>query len=77
MDEKDVLKLLHSIDYGTVIMYNDKGAVYPTCLFVQEIKDGRVCGEMSSPIGVNSISLEELAKKEGLSIAEFKPFKSQ
>ncbi len=77
MDDKEVLKLWRSIDYGTIIMYKDDGAVYPTYLVVKETKDGIVRGQMAHPVGVNSISLEELLKKEGLSIAEFKPFKSQ
>jgi len=77
MGDEEILKLLRQLDYGKVVKYREKDAVTDTYLVVQETKDGRVCGQMAGPHGVNSISLEELAKKEGLSIAEFKPFKPQ
>lgn len=77
MASEKTSRLLDSIGFGSVVMYKDPGAIYATYLVVQKVEDGIVHGEMAAPIGVNEISLEELAKKEGLSIAEFKPFKSQ
>ena len=75
-DNRD-LKLLREIEEGAVIRYKGKGAVYDTYLVVSEVKDGVVHGHMVSHLGVNAISLEALLEKPGLSIAEFKPFKSQ
>lgn len=44
-----------------------------TYLIVTEVVDGRVGGEMvTSPGRVNSISIDELLKKDNLQIAEFK-----
>jgi hypothetical protein len=60
---------------GGVIKYNESnGSTY--YLVVQKLKGRMIHGQMAKTIGVNSISLEELAKKEGLSIAKFKPLKS-
>jgi len=68
--EKDRRKMLENLKYGDVVKYNgDLGTTY---LIVEEVKDGRVSGRMASPAGVNSISIDELVKRESLSLAKWK-----
>ena len=33
-------------------------------LIVKEIKDGKIYGQLATPVGVNAVPIEDLAKKE-------------
>lgn len=70
-------KILEKLRKGDVLKYKEKNHFYTTYLIIDKVENGIASGQMAAPVGVNSISLEELAKKEELSIAEFKLFKSQ
>ena len=52
---------LRKLKEGDVLKYNDnRGTCY---LIVEEVIEGRVHGQIASPIGVNAISIDELVKK--------------
>ena len=68
--ENERREMLKNLKYGAVVKYN--GSLGPTYLIVTEVKDGIVSGCMASPVGVNSISIDELVKRESLSLAEWK-----
>jgi len=55
---------LENLEYEDVLKYNTElGIRY---LIVEEVKDGEVHGQIASPYGVNSISIEELVNKNTL-----------
>mgnify|MGYP001165453066 CR=1 FL=1 len=63
MGERDLSREeLEELDSGSVIRYtNDLSEV---CYFIVEgVKEGKIYGQMASPIGVNAIELDELAKR--------------
>ena len=69
MDDKKRRKILENLKYEEVIKYKtEHGCTY---LIVEKSKDGKVSGQMASPIGVNAISIEELLKKDNLEIANW------
>ncbi len=76
MTNPKISDLLKYLQHGTVIKYSS-GTGGDTYLIIGKVKEGKVIGQMASVIGVNGISLEELAKKEGLCIAEFTKLESQ
>lgn len=52
---------LENLKKGDVIKYRGKlGSRY---LIVEKVNEWRVCGQIASPIGVNSMPLDELVKK--------------
>lgn len=71
MNEEELKKSLENLEFRDVINYDD------TCLVVSKVnlEEGRVSGHMVYPTGVNSISIDELIKKDKLYIAEWKKLK--
>ena len=55
---------LENLKKGDVLKYDEKfGVCY---IIVESVRKGRVSGQIASPHGVNSISLDELVKKNPL-----------
>lgn len=53
---------LENLKKGDVLKYDEKfGVCY---LIVESVRQGRVSGQIASPYGVNSISIEELVKMD-------------
>ena len=51
---------LENLKKGDVLKYDDKmGSVY---LIVEKVEEGRVCGQIASATGINSISIDTLVK---------------
>ncbi len=72
MSDKEIKKLLKRYIFKgeAVIKYSDEfGRV--NYFIVEKMENERVYGQISSPLGVNSISLDDLMKKK-IKIAEFK-----
>lgn len=68
---------LENLQHGKVIRYRISGESDYTYLIVAKVENGRIKGHLALPIGVNSVSIDKILETEELSIAEFKPFKSQ
>lgn len=67
--EEDIKKrreILENLKYGEIIRYSDNEGNFEY-IVVKEIKKERIRGQIATPVGVNSISIEELANK-GFSI---------
>lgn len=66
-NQSDKRKKLENLEFGNVIKY-ETGCGYATYLVVEGVDNGRVSGQMAKPIGVNSISIENLLEEENLEI---------
>lgn len=71
MNRKILEKKLENLQHGNVLRYHIKGHADDNYLVVAGVRDGRVYGHIVSPIGVNSISIDDILKAENLSLAEF------
>ncbi len=74
MGEKDKMsyksrrEILENLRNGVIRYETEYGCTY---LVVKEVRNGKICGQMASPIGVNSISIEDILKKNNLEIARW------
>ncbi len=64
-------KILQNLKRGQVIRYSSGDSRYDTYLIVSHVEDGKVSGQMGTTHGVNSITIDNLLKKEDLSLASF------
>ena len=56
--------MLENLKQGDIIKYKSNQESEETYLIMRETKWGIIYGQMVIPVGVNSISIEELVKKE-------------
>ena len=56
--------MLENLNQGDVIRYKSDTESEETYIIVKDTKWGFIYGQIVVPIGVNSISIEELVKKE-------------
>lgn len=75
MDEEELKILLKDLKYGDVIKYSTKLGDRYLIVSVVDLKRKTVEGHMSSAVGSNSISIDELAKKEDLCFARWEKLK--
>jgi len=55
---------LNELRHGEVVKYSTGVMGYDNYLVVEEVEDGKVRGQIASSIGVNAVSIEDLAKKK-------------
>ncbi|MCK5043786.1 hypothetical protein KAR52_02185 [Candidatus Pacearchaeota archaeon] len=61
---------LNNLKKGDIIRYKPGPDFEETYIIVDETKWGQVYGKMAMPVGISSISIEELVKQE-FSLADF------
>ena len=64
MGIEDKKEMLNNLKRGELIKYKPEPESEEIYVIVNEVKWGRIYGQMAVPIGIDSISIDELVKKE-------------